>query len=133
MFLALPISNVMPRVRSTGSFFNAQKPGTGSTRIVAGGPSGEWSATNKVDRLSRRVAVFSSGMIQAEVKDVEVSRRTRINCLLLRRTSAAKEMPTTAGGSFVVWFSRGCGRLRREAQVWHVPRTRSMAFVISRA
>ena len=41
-------------------------------------------------------------MIQAEVKDVEVSRRTRINCLLLRRTSAAKEMPTTAGGSFVV-------------------------------
>ena len=73
MFLALPISNVMPRVRSAGSFFNAWKPGAGSTRIVAGGPSGEWSATNKVDRLSRRVAVFSSGMIQAEVKDVEVS------------------------------------------------------------
>ena len=97
------------------------------------GPSGEWSATNKVDRLSRRVAVFSSGMIQAEVKDVEVSRRTRINCLLLRRTSAAKEMPTTAGGSFVVWFSRGCDRLRREAQARHVPRTRSIAFVISRA
>ena len=120
MFLALPISNVMPRVRSAGLFFNARKPGAGSTRIVAGGSSREWSATNKVDRLSRRVAVFSSGMIQAEVKDVEVSRRTRINCLLLRRTSAAKEMPTTAGGSFVVWFSRGCGRLPREAQVWHV-------------
>ncbi len=85
-------------------------PGAGSTRTTAAGPSGEWRLTNNVDKLSRRVVLFSSGMMVDEVNDVEVSRSTRIACLLLRMTSAAKETPTTLGGSLVLLCSSGGGR-----------------------
>lgn len=54
----------------------------------------EWSAGNKVNRLSRSVVLFSPGMIVAEVNDVVASFCTKI--------SAVKETPTTVGGSLVV-------------------------------
>ena len=54
--------------------------------------------------VSRSELVFSSGTMDATVYDVEVSRNTRIACLLRLSTSAAKEVPTTAGGSSVVYL-----------------------------
>ena len=75
--------------------------------------------------VSRSELVFSSGTMNTTVYDVEVSRNTRIACLLRLSTSAAKEVPTTAGGSSVVWTFSGSGSWRKDVQVWQVSQTRS--------
>lgn len=110
MFFARPISKVMPNACNVGSELNARNPGAGSTRTVAGGTSGGWSKTHRVDKLLRRVVAFSSGMMHADVKDVDVSRRMKMNCLFRRWMSTAKETPTTVGGSLVLWCSSGSQR-----------------------
>ena len=67
------------------------------------------------------------------MKEVVVSRRTRMDCFHRLRTSAAKEMPTASGGSSVFCCMSGSGSLRNDAQVWQVSLTRSIIFNISRA
>ena len=64
--------------------------------------------------------------MDATVYDVEVSRNTRIACLLHLSTSAAKGVPTTAGRSSVVWTFSGSASWRKDVQVWQVSQTRSM-------
>ena len=110
------------------SFFKATKPGAGSTLIVTGGPLISRRSRHNRAMVSRSELVFSSGTMDATVYDVEVSRNTRIACLLRLSTSAAKEVPSAAGGSSVVWTfgGSGTGSWRKDVQVWQVSQTRSM-------
>ena len=105
-FLTRPISKDMPRRLKVGSFRKAIKPGAGSTLTTAGGPSTECNSLHRRPRASRSVVAFSSGMIDVTVYEVAVSRRTKMFYLHRLSTSAAKETPTTLGGSSVVcWIA----------------------------
>ena len=109
------------------------KPGEGSTRITALGPSSGWTPTISWVRASRRVSCFSSGTKQEAVKDVAHSRSTRISWRWRLITSAAKEIPTTSGESSEDWWTKEPGNDLREVQVWQADVTREMASFMSRA
>ena len=107
----------MPSCWSIPSSFKETKPGAGSTLTVTGGPLSGRNPTHKRAKLSRSVALFSSGIMLADVYDVVVSRNTRMTCLHRLKTSAANDTPTMSGGFSEVCFVKVSGSLRNDAHV----------------
>ena len=56
-----------------------EKPGAGSTRVAALGPSSGCRPTINCVRASRMVSCFSSRIKEDAVKDVVYSRRTKVS------------------------------------------------------
>ena len=79
LFLTRPTSIVTFRWLRESLLAMDRKPGEGSPRIIALGPSSGCRPAISCVRASRRVSCFSSCTKQEAVKDVEHSRSTRIS------------------------------------------------------
>lgn len=100
-FLTRPSSMTIrcwARIESWTSFW---KPGAGSVRIIAEGPSRGINPTQSRIKPLLNSRWSSLSMIHASVNDVTDSRKTSMNCLSRLRTSPAKDNPMTGGGSEV--------------------------------
>ena len=127
-FLILPISKRIPNRSRVGSFMRATKPGAGSTRIIAGGPSRGRSSTQRRARQSRNASWRSLSTMHVDVYELTVSRTTNMSYRLRLITSAANETPIASGASVVVCSMSVVGILLSDMHVWHASVTRSIAW-----
>lgn len=133
MFLFWPISRKTLYLDRVSSSPSPMKPGAGSTRIIAGGPSRgrNWRATRR--KASRKVSLFSSVMKQATEYEDTHSLSTKMSWQFPLRTTAANVKPMASLGSSEDWGISWSGNFFKEAHVWHDSQTLSMAFPRSRA
>ena len=85
------------------------KPGPGSTRIIALGPSSGWRPIVSCVRASRRVSCLLSRIKQEAVKDVVHSRSTRINWRLCSSEGDAYNFWGIVRGLRDRWVGKGEG------------------------
>ena len=102
LFFIRPTSRLIRQERSSSSSFNLAKPGAGSIRMTANGPSKGRSPTANDIRPFRKEQWSSLGMRHVAVKDETDSRNSNIDWRFNLRTSAEKEQPTDSGGDDVL-------------------------------